>query len=122
MARHQAGGIMTDQEIPSLEEFRSTAIKDLNKLKNKYIEMIDLSEQKEKAQNLERAVRLIPGLLKTEEGFLISLSESQRREQLEELLDPLFNILQRVLGDEFERKKEPILAALEAELSKNGSH
>lgn len=104
--------------------FRRKAIKDLEELKKRYLEMIKSSgedEDKLKGDRLERAVRLLPGLLKTEENLLTSVEESQRRKRLEESLEPLFAVLHRVLGAVFESKREEIIAALEAELKSNGS-
>lgn len=104
--------------------FRRKAIADLEDLKERYLELVRSGNQKvdqERIQNLERAARLLPGLLKTEETLLTSVEETEARRRLEESLEPLFAVLSRVLGAEFVSKREEILAALEAELKCNGA-
>jgi hypothetical protein len=104
--------------------FRRKAIADLEDLKKRYLEIVHSNgeeENKLKADRLERAVRLLPGLLKTEENLLSSVEESERRKRLEASLEPLFAVFRKVLGVEFDRKREDILAALEAELKRNGA-
>lgn len=105
-------------------KFRRKAIKDLEKLKKRYLKMIHAADEeidKTRIDRLEKAVRLLPGLLKTEENFLISLSESERRERLNQELEPLFKILHKILGPVFERNREEIIAALDEELSSDGA-
>jgi hypothetical protein len=105
-------------EVKDLKKFRREAIEDLNDLKKSYLAMVK-SEQD--IQALERAVRLLPGLLKTEESLRSSVEETEKREQLEKELEPLFGVLGKVLGAEFDRKREEIIAALEAELKAHGA-
>ena len=108
--------------IPDLKEFRKDAIADLEELRSSYKDSMDNSEEgNDRIKRLERAIRLIPALLKTEENFLISLSESERRKRLERELEPLFRVLRQELGVEFDRKREDIIKALEAELKRNGA-
>ena len=105
-------------------KFRRKAIRDLEKLKRRYLKVVEskrLAEEKPGVEHLEKAVRLLPGLLRTEERFLTSVEEAERREQLERKLEPLFTVLREVFGSEFDRKREEILEALETELKKNGS-
>lgn len=102
--------------------FRRKAISDLEKLKCRYLRMVHLAPKDDpELGKLEKAVRLLPGLLKTEESLLSSELKEAQRKSLEENLEPLFTILRRVLGADFDRKREDILAALEDELKRNGS-
>jgi len=115
---------MSAATVPELKDFRKEAIANLEELKSSYMNLIksgDDADEKPRIDRLERAVRLLPGLLKTEEGLLSSVEDTERRRQLEESLEPLFTVLRRVLGSEFDTKREDILAALEAELKNNGS-
>lgn len=102
--------------------FRRKAINDLEKLKRRYLRMVHLAPKDDpELGKLEKAVRLLPGLLKTEENLLSSELKEAQRKSLEENLEPLFTILRRILGRDFDRKREDILAALEAELKRNGA-
>lgn len=114
---------MNQTENKDLKEFRKEAIDNLEKLRSSYMSSVDSSEDEndDRIKRLERAIRLFPALLKTEENFRISLSESERRERLEKELEPLFRVLRQELGAEFDRKREDILEALEAELKSNGA-
>ncbi|MBD3286125.1 hypothetical protein GF359_06400 [candidate division WOR-3 bacterium] len=108
-----------NDETLDTADFRRKAIADLEDLKNRYLTMVRSNgkeENKLKGDRLERAVRLLPGLLKTEENFLSSTEEANRREKLEAELEPLFAVLEKVIGPEFEQKRDEIIAALEAEL------
>jgi len=105
---------MADETIPELADFRNEAIHDLQELKKKYVAMISASA--DESIILERAARLLPGIIKAEENLLTSVEESERRRKLEEGLEPLFVILQNVLGNKFLEKRDEIIAALEAEL------
>ena len=109
---------MNQTAVKDLKEFRKEAIEDLDALKKSYLKMV---KSEEDIQNLERAVRLLPGLLKTEENLLTSVEQDERRKRLEDSLEPLFVVLSRVLGAEFDRKREDIIKALEAELKRNGA-
>jgi len=115
--------MMNETAVPDLKEFREDAIADLEELRSSYMDSMDgfEDESDDRIKRLERAIRLIPALLKTEENFLISLSETERRERLERELEPLFRVLRQVLGAEFDRKREDIIKALEAELKRNGA-
>lgn len=106
-----------------LKGFRSQAIDQLEKLKNEYLNLVRSRDEKaaDRIKNLERAVRLLPGLLKTEEDLRSSVALEEGKEKLEESLEPLFAVLRRVLGSEFDRKRPQILAALEAELNSHGA-
>jgi len=108
---------------PDLRKFRKDAISDLEELRKNYLEMVKSpqAENKLKSERLERAVRLLPGLLKVEEALRSSAEEEERGRRLEESLEPLFAVLGRVLGSEFNRRRREIIAALEAELKSNGS-
>lgn len=109
---------MNQTEVKDLKKFRKEAIEDLDDLKKSYLTMV---KSETDIQNLERAVRLLPGLLKTEESLRSSVEETERRERLEKELEPLFRVLRQELGVEFDRKREDIIAALEAELKRNGA-
>jgi len=116
--------MMNETAVLNSAKFRRKAIKDLEKLKDRYLKMVNAADEetdKSRINRFEKAVRLLPGLLKTEENFLISLSETERRERLERELEPLFRVLRKVLGAEFDRKREDIIKALEAELKRNGT-
>jgi hypothetical protein len=113
---------MRKRSINDLACFRRKAISDLDKLKCRYLRMVHLGfVESPELGKLEKAVRLLPGLLKTEEGLLSSVEESERRKRLETSLEPLFRVLGKVLGAEFDRKREEIIAALEAELKSDGA-
>lgn len=117
---------MNQTEVKDLRGFREKAIDDLEDLKNRYLNLIrsngsEAESDQSKIKSLERAVRLLPGLLKTEESLRSSVEEQKKREQLERDLEPLFAVLRQVLGAEFDRRREDILAALEAELKSNGA-
>lgn len=102
--------------------FRRKAIKDLDKLKNRYLRMVNLPSQKDpELGKLEKAMRILPGVLKTEESLLFSETKEEQRKKLEEDIEPLFAVLRRVLGGDFDSKREQILAALEDELKLNGA-
>jgi hypothetical protein len=109
---------MNETTVIDLKGFREKAIEELEEIKKSYLAMV---KSKTDIQNLERAVRLLPGLLKTEESLRSSVEETERRERLEKELEPLFRVLRQELGVEFDRKREDILAALEAELKSNGA-
>ncbi|MCK4333603.1 hypothetical protein KAX06_02315 [candidate division WOR-3 bacterium] len=109
---------MNQTAVKDLKEFRKEAIEDLDALKKSYLKMV---KSEEDIQNLERAVRLLPGLLKTEENLLTSVEQDERRKRLEDSLEPLFAVLRKVLGAEFDRKREDIIKALEDELKRNGA-
>lgn len=109
---------MNETAIKDLKGFREKAIEELEELKKNYLAMV---KSETDIQKLERAVRLLPGLLKTEENLRSSVEETERREQLEKELEPLFRVLRQELGPEFDRKREKILAALEAELKRDGA-
>lgn len=109
---------MNQTMVKDLKGFREKAIEELEELKKSYLEIV---RSEKDIQNLERAVRLLPGLLKTEESLRSSVEEQKKREQLERGLEPLFAVLSRVLGRDFDRRREDILTALEAELKSNGA-
>lgn len=115
---------MNQTQLLDPATFRRKAIDDLEKLKNRYLDMVHSDDGGEtdqsNIQKFERAMRLLPGLLKTEEGLLSSAEDAEQRRRLEESLEPLFAVLSRELK-EFDTKREDILAALEDELKNNGS-
>ncbi len=116
---------MNQTQLLDPATFRRKAIDDLEKLKNRYLDMVHSDDGGEtdqsNIQRFERAMRLLPGLLKTEENLLSSAEDAEQRRRLEESLEPLFTVLRKVLGSEFDSKREEILAALEAKLKNNGS-
>lgn len=113
---------MSKRSINDLGCFRRKAIRDLDKLKRRYLRMVHLGlVDDSELRRLEKAARLLPGLVKTQESLLSSEEKAARRKRLEEELEPLFGVLHRVLGVEFDRKREEIITALEAELTRNDS-
>jgi len=115
---------MDENALPKLADFRKKAIKDLDDLRQRYIDMVKAEEEakaeQSKIQKFERAVRLLPGLLKVEENLLSSAQKEERRLQLEENLQPLFAVLSKVLGSRFDENRQKILAELEAKLELYG--
>lgn len=102
--------------------FRRKAIRDLDKLKKRYLRIVNYTSQDDpELGKLEKAMRLLPGILKTEESLLSSEMLQERRERLEEDLEPLFAVLRKVLGKDFDLKRNQILAALEDELKLDGA-
>jgi len=112
---------MGKDKIPDLREFRGKAIKELENLKSSYLQKLESTEEDTELARFEKAIRLLPGLIKTEEYLLESVEETERRVRLERTLEPLFSALRRVLGADFDKKREEILEALENELKLNGA-
>ncbi|MBN2378690.1 hypothetical protein JXM67_02675 [candidate division WOR-3 bacterium] len=86
----------TENKIPDLARFRDEAILALEELKKRYLEMVKSTG--DETTILERAARLLPGLIKTEENLLTSIEESKRHGDLDTWLEPLFSVLRKVLG------------------------
>lgn len=96
--------------------FRRNAIKQLEEVRNQYLETVKKAAVDDDVAALEKVARLLPGLLKTEEKMIEEGAKSERRQNLEIFLEPLFRVLRGVFGQEFDARREEILEALEAEL------
>lgn len=96
--------------------FRRKAIAQLEESRNQYLETVKKAAGDNDVTALEKVARLLPGLLKTEEKFIEEAVKSERRQNLEIFLEPLFRVLRGVFGQEFDAKREEILTSLEAEL------
>lgn len=109
-----------DIERPfDIVSFRRKAIAQLEEARNQYLETVKKAAGDADVAALEKVARLLPGLLKTEEKFIEEAVKSERRQNLEIFLAPLFRVLRGVFGQEFDAKREEILTALEAELDSN---
>lgn len=111
---------MAETEKIDVASFRRKAIGDLERLHARYLRAIQSEEEDPETAKLERAARLFPLLVKTEENLLSSAEESEGRKRLEDSLELLFSVLRKVIGSEFDSKRNEILKALEAELKFDG--
>jgi hypothetical protein len=98
---------MNKTAVAEVNEFRGKAIKELEKLKNRYLKLVENltdGEEGDGIERLERAVRLLPSFLKTEANLISSYEENTWRRSLSCDLEPLFAVLRRVLGNNSTKK------------------
>ncbi len=110
---------MEEEKPFDIADFRRKAVAQLEQVKNQYLDAVKTATGDDEAVKLEKAARILPGLLKTQEKFISQAALSERRQNLELFLEPLFRVLRGVFGQEFDSKREEILTALEAELDSN---